>query len=102
MSDERKERCGTCRFWTGNWNGKFAEENEPGDCKRNPPSVPMLQVQVHRLREARGAIAGEFTGVWPETNAKDWCGEWQSRYHPTEPLADPKQTTEPRAIAYPS
>jgi len=58
------EACGCCAYWrpeprreaTAGW----------GQCRRMPPSMPPVQDDklVH-------------VGMWPHTQATDWCGEWQ-------------------------
>lgn len=94
MSEERAERCETCRYWDcydegeprfitrGEWREAFGLSNDDaiwtteelaemvrnderkGDCKRRSPSV-------FDRKEA------EDWAVWPVVNYWDWCGEWQ-------------------------
>jgi len=68
MDDESQiakpgQSCGTCRYW------KRAADADPqagwGQCRRMPPTLPDVSDEklVH-------------VGVWPHTDAGDWCGEW--------------------------
>lgn len=58
--------CGNCRFWRRA--GRDGPGPDWGQCKRMPPVLPEIEddKMVH-------------VGVWPSTEAKDWCGEWQLR-----------------------
>ena len=39
-----------------------------GQCRRMPPAVPTARDDKLVL-----------VGVWPHTDGRDWCGEWQPR-----------------------
>jgi hypothetical protein len=56
--------CRTCRFWRQA--GRGGPGPDWGLCKRMPPVLPEIddEKMVH-------------VGIWPSTEAKDWCGEWQ-------------------------
>lgn len=77
MSDERKERCETCRFW--NADGPASEH--PGyadlrECRRHAP-VPVQLGNIAlsiRLESSTGSECG-----WPTTAPDDWCGEWEPK-----------------------
>ena len=58
--------CWNCRFWRRA--GRDGPGPDWGQCKRMPPVLPEIEddKMVH-------------VGVWPSTEAKDWCGEWQLR-----------------------
>lgn len=104
----REDRCETCRFWDC-WDEdepqqitireQFARldwdisdfpdldpdcvtsnEDRIGDCKRFPP---------HKQKD------GEQHGVWLYTSTDRWCGEWQPKGTPPNPvLAHPIATVE--------
>lgn len=63
--------CHTCRHWRPRESG--AGEVGWGQCRRLPPTMPPLHEEglVH-------------VGVWPYTQALDWCGEWSERDPPAE------------------
>lgn len=48
-------RCSACRFWS-------VLLPAVGECRRRPPTV----------------IPDEERGRWPQTQATDWCGEFQT------------------------
>jgi hypothetical protein len=60
VSDERAERCETCRFW-------LAVEDGTGLCRRRPPVVVP---KAERL-------TNDVNSLSPETWAYDWCGEYK-------------------------
>lgn len=57
--------CGGCRFWKPAAGGD--SRAGWGQCRRMPPTLPELEDDklVH-------------VGVWPHTDAADWCGEWEA------------------------
>lgn len=61
---ELPDCCRTCRFWRQA--GRGGPGPDWGLCKRMPPVLPEIDEDkmVH-------------VGIWPSTEAKDWCGEWQ-------------------------
>lgn len=63
------EVCGTCLFWRLERTGENAIDW--GRCRRMPPTMPPIQDDklVH-------------VGVWPHTQARDWCGEWRAGDRP--------------------
>ena len=67
MSEERKERCETCRFWTDVDEGV----SDLGDCHRYPPKMA-----IELKGDACDVIKPRYGG-WPLTFATDWCGEYQ-------------------------
>jgi hypothetical protein len=67
------EGCGSCRFW---WREKSRRGGLGwGQCRRMPPALPIVRTDKLKL-----------VGIWPETEADDWCGEWQG--HPDGPTGD--------------
>lgn len=64
--------CGSCRFWKSHTGIK--EANGWGQCKRMPPALP-------EIKDEKLVLAG----IWPSTDERDWCGEWE---------ASPKQGSE--------
>lgn len=79
------ERCDGCRFWDRSSNGNIGEDDSSygdyGACCRHPPQ---LSDGYNRLRILETFWADyeeeakDYTrGVWPETLAENWCGEWQ-------------------------
>lgn len=63
--------CGTCRFWKPHAGSK--ESQGWGQCKRAPPALP--EVKDEKL---------VLAGIWPSTDERDWCGEWQAAEPPAE------------------
>lgn len=59
------QTCENCCFW------RPEAESDPsggwGQCRRMPPTPPPIDQEklVH-------------VGVWPSTQATDWCGEWRA------------------------
>ena len=71
MTEQRKERCETCRFWdlTTKWTPITSPEPDPeAECKRFPPSRCFYDVDDP-------AMSCYWEG--PARTASDWCGEWQ-------------------------
>ena len=58
MSEQREQRCETCRFFAPHVEN---DEKSEGDCKRMPP----VCVEKHGWMR-------------PPMDHDDWCGEWQS------------------------
>ncbi|MEO1990632.1 MAG: hypothetical protein ABGW78_01780 [Pirellulales bacterium] len=58
--------CGSCRFWKPH--AGIKEANGWGQCKRMPPALP--EVKDEKL---------VLAGIWPSTDERDWCGEWEAR-----------------------
>ena len=65
-ADQPQPGCWNCRFWRRA--GSDGPGPDWGQCKRMPPVLPEIEddKMVH-------------VGVWPSTEAKDWCGEWELR-----------------------
>ena len=66
MSEERKERCETCRFFCS-----FEQEDEldgpDGSCRAHSPQrLPVLNLSGPERRVSTG---------WPSVCKNDWCGE---------------------------
>lgn len=61
--------CGTCRFWKPHAGSK--ESQGWGQCKRAPPALP-------EIKDEKLVLAG----IWPSTDERDWCGEWQGSEPP--------------------
>lgn len=70
MSEERKERCGTCRFYCRDSEEILPEE---GECRRNAPRpAPRKSLLDSEMRT-------DPCHVWPLVDKDDWCGEWQAK-----------------------
>ena len=61
-SPPRPDRCRTCRYWDA---GAERQEADVGECRRMPP-------------QAGEVCGGRLTGLFPETDPDDWCGEWKA------------------------
>jgi hypothetical protein len=61
-----EQACGTCLFWRPD--PDVGHEAGWGRCRRMPPTLPTIRDDklVH-------------VGLWPHTDERDWCGEWQPR-----------------------
>ena len=64
-ADAVRQSCGTCRFWKPHAGSK--ESQGWGQCKRMPPALP-------EIKDEKLVLAG----IWPSTDERDWCGEWQA------------------------
>lgn len=70
------QRCATCKFWSpeGVRQGSLDADFQRGNCRRRAPSVGSyvgsydVQPNVFQTRS-----------FWPQSWAKDWCGEWSER-----------------------
>ena len=51
--------CDNCRYFDPHL---APEDTETGWCRRHAPK-PLIGVEF-------------FNGLWPDTNERDWCGEW--------------------------
>ena len=102
MSEERAERCETCRFWDC-W-----DEHEPAKVSIREfharMGMPLEDSKVPVILEILGKVDSDTwpnpdfrgtcrrnppcclavednqdpcTGQWPFTEGHDWCGEWQ-------------------------
>lgn len=60
------QACSLCLFWRAARDGGDAAGW--GECRRMPPALPPIENDklVH-------------VGLWPHTDGRDWCGEWQPR-----------------------
>jgi hypothetical protein len=68
MTEPRKERCGTCRFWELHERGDITDLVPSGYCRRYPPVIAL----------SNGDVDNEsWCQATPETFDNDWCGEWQ-------------------------
>jgi hypothetical protein len=70
MSEQRAERCETCRFWE-----PISPESGDGYCRRYPPIATGFSPDVEA---AEPSVSTRAFCYWPETDHTDWCGEWQS------------------------
>lgn len=93
MSEERKERCETCRFWLDHRDKEIRE----GDCRRYPPDDGELEDINFVLRDILDHLANgdnafvrstncrsaeDACARFPGTMDSDWCGEWQPKERP--------------------
>lgn len=96
MPDEqRPDRCETCRFWEVS-----EDDNEFGECRRNPPQldiIPLLAILLNARDKLRVEFSHDSTppyddelriedyhGAWPKLWGEDWCGEWKPKDGPRE------------------
>ena len=56
-----RETCSLCRYWK-----QIAGEDSLGECRRFPPML------------ATDGCVRDGNGIWPDTSADDWCGEYRS------------------------
>ena len=74
MSEERAERCETCRFWD-------RQDRHIGECRRYPPCKLLgdLEAAIGNAPTAMHPVDRHRNQdwVWPSLNPDDWCGEWQ-------------------------
>jgi hypothetical protein len=78
--------CGTCRWHDMQGFAQFygqtlAEHREMGFCRRHPPWPDFTRLLDPSLREEPRYKVMVFA-FWPETQAHDWCGEWQAKEPP--------------------
>jgi len=67
-SVQRMVRCWECRYWHDLEGDNDVERL--GECRRFPPMAMDCQLDpTARIR------MGQYRGVWPETPARDFCGE---------------------------
>jgi len=62
MATESRRECSTCRYWDR------PAADIVGRCRRHPP-----------CRSEKRSTHGVSYGVWPFTEARDWCGEWEQQ-----------------------
>jgi len=63
---QRPESCRSCSFWRPEVT--VGDGTGWGQCRRMPPALPTI-------RDDKLALVG----IWPHTDGRDWCGEWQPR-----------------------
>jgi hypothetical protein len=63
--------CGSCRFWKPHAGSK--ESQGWGQCKRMPPALP-------EIKDEKLVLAG----IWPSTDERDWCGEYEAAAIPVD------------------
>ncbi len=63
---EREDRCERCRFWE-----EFQDSDGWGHCHRYAPR-PVVD-PLRRDEEGHAYMVA----YWPETDADEWCGEFQ-------------------------
>lgn len=54
--------CDHCKFW-------YITENQLGECRKNSPTPYNVSETDEETRLA----------FWPETDSKDWCGEFSEK-----------------------
>lgn len=59
-----QQACRTCCFWRPE--KTVGDGIGWGQCRRMPPALPAA-------RDDKLALVG----IWPHTDGRDWCGEWQ-------------------------
>lgn len=70
------QSCATCKFWHPQWHERARDEL--GECHRHAPGMS-LRITISSFDEQRD-------GIWPATNCRQWCGDWQ------EYIAPPKDS----------
>jgi len=73
-------RCDECKWWE-------SSVGEEGFCRRNAP-IPM------GVFDKSAFAHGEIRGMWPMSNADDWCGEFQAKSH----VQNERQDSEPEQL----
>jgi hypothetical protein len=87
MSEERKERCETCRWWAPD---DSSGECMDGTCHRYPPvlnQVGLLHTTQERAEQKNEALSdaslNEVSRTWnwslPVVEYSDFCGEWRAK-----------------------
>ncbi len=66
-------RCDKCQFWMRS----SGDRQEVGECHRMPPQI----ISDSDFACSIDDTSGPTTGFFPETLAKEWCGEWRG-IHP--------------------
>ena len=85
MSETRTERCETCRFWERKGPPLSAATRDPceknwlGTCHIEPPKL-MMQ-------------SGIPVGLWPQTPASRFCGEWEPEFEGPDGPDDGERST---------
>jgi hypothetical protein len=69
---QRPEKCKNCRWWEEF--GKSSDNQPLGRCRVRSPRLAVGQVMP--VRDV-GQVALE--ALWPWTDDKDWCGEFQPK-----------------------
>ncbi len=69
LTDERAERCETCRFWDK------PDATVIGICRRHAP-----RAMVGWQHEDSHPNFNQWA-LWPATVETEWCGEWQGLHH---------------------
>lgn len=68
-----EENCGVCRFWRR----KHGADEEFGKCRRNAPSVAIIDPQ--KPGNENLGISRDLEALWPGTFEEEWCGEFQPK-----------------------
>lgn len=69
--------CQTCRFWMPTYRAYDGPEPEP-ETEYNGHTTDRAAATLGQCRRYAPRPGGETeAGIWPLTNAPDWCGEWQ-------------------------
>jgi hypothetical protein len=80
MSEQRKERCETCRFWESHIDGNEVD-GYLGFCRRYPPVFAPQSAIAAWYGESVDVSEPTRLGMFPLTSEGGWCGEYQ----PTTP-----------------
>lgn len=71
--------CEACKFWVTTEPGGVKDRT--GNCRRFPPVV-VPSVQTEGPDERAGRYVSETYSTtaseWPETESRDWCGEFKA------------------------
>jgi hypothetical protein len=90
MSEKRKERCETCRFWEIFDEHDTTSDGVPMDgyCHRSPPQLATHSKAAKELASIHGC-GGMRRGVFPLVMFSEWCGEWQAVAITEQPTSPP-------------
>ena len=103
----QKECCGNCMYYQPvDQNGKPLDMGLNGMCRRNPPSVQVIQVPQKTGKMVNGVLQEEVTisnsvnAMFAPVTAATWCGEWDDGS--PDPFDDDISETEKKAIEKPA
>lgn len=77
-----EECCRNCRFWDEHHQSSeiHGELNAYGDCRRFPPQAKLIDLKIETPISERDLL--EVVFGFPESQAYEWCGEWQPAREP--------------------
>lgn len=77
MSDKENNLCSRCAYWE-------RAGTQFGFCHRHAPSIPQFQATATKTYSDRIEVTVSTypSAWWPNTEEKDWCGDWQGTDEP--------------------